>query len=217
MHHPLFSRLLGEYVATEEVDPHSVCGGLLGPELEAIAGAAPTRIEQFTAGRVCSRIALRRLGVTKATPIPRGEDRAPQWPTGFTGSIAHTDAWCAAAVARTSEVRSIGIDLEAATPLKPSLWRRVCTPGEREWLAGLPDPGLTGKILFSAKEAVYKCQYPITHRFLGFQAVEMVAIDDGSFEAVFRQGVEGFEPGYAIVGRYLVEEGLVASACELLP
>jgi 4'-phosphopantetheinyl transferase EntD len=216
MRHALFSRLLSTNVATEEVDPHSVRGRLLGPEREAIAGAAPMRVEQFTAGRVCSRIALRRLGVTKATPIPCGQDRAPIWPSGFTGSISHTDAWCAAAVARTSDVRSIGIDLEAATPLKPALWRRVCTPGERELLASLTDPGLAGKIVFSAKEAVYKCQYPITTTFLGFHAVE-VEIHDGSFVAVFRQEVDGFGQGHVMRGRYLVEEGLVASACELAP
>lgn len=185
-------------------------------EEEAIAGAAQTRVEQFTAGRVCSRIALGRLGLTKATPILRGEDRAPIWPRGYTGSISHTDAWCAAAVARTSEVQSIGIDLEAATPLKQSLWRRVCTPTERERLGSLADPGLTGKILFSAKEAVYKCQYPLTKTFLGFHAVE-IEMDDGSFEAVFRQEVNGFRIGDVIRGRYLVEEGLVASGCELLP
>lgn len=216
MHQPLFSRLLSANVATEEVDPHSVRGGLLGPEREAVAGAAQTRVEQFTAGRVCSRIALRRLGVIKATPILPGEDRAPIWPADFTGSISHTDAWCAAAVARTTDVRSIGIDLEAATPLKPALWRRVCTPGEREWLSSLADPGLAGKILFSAKEAVYKCQYPITTTFLGFHAVE-VEIHDGSFTAVFRQEVDRFPKGYVMQGRYLVEEGLVASACELAP
>ncbi|KPK15352.1 MAG: hypothetical protein AMJ62_09495 [Myxococcales bacterium SG8_38] len=189
---------------------------MLKGEEEAVAGAAQTRIEQFTAGRVCSRIALSRLGVTKATPILRGEDRAPIWPPGFVGSISHTDAWCAAAVARSTDVRSIGIDLEPATPLKQSLWRRVCTQRERERLATLADPGLTGKILFSAKEAVYKCQYPLTTTFLGFHAVE-IEMDDGSFEAVFRQEVNGFRIGDVVRGRYLVEEGLVASACELLP
>jgi 4'-phosphopantetheinyl transferase EntD len=216
MRPPLFHRLLGPHVETEEADPRSLRGRLLPTEQEAIAGAAQTRIEQFTAGRVCSRIALGRLGLTKATPIPRGEDRAPIWPQGFIGSISHTDNWCAAAVARTMEVRSIGIDLEAATPLKQSLWRRVCTARERDWLSSLSDPGLSGKILFSAKESVYKCQYPITTTFLGFHAVE-VEVGDGSFEAVFRQEVDGFRSGHVIRGRYLVEEGLVASACELAP
>lgn len=216
MHRPLFHRLLGAHVETEEIDPHTVDGGLLAGEEEAIEGAAQTRVEQFTAGRVCSRVALSRLGLTKSTPIPRGEDRAPIWPPGFVGSISHTDSWCAAAVARASDVRSIGIDLEAASPLKPSLWRRVCTPKEREWLSELADPGLSGKILFSAKESVYKCQYPITSTFLGFHAVEL-EIEEGSFRAMFRQDVGEFRVGDVIVGRYLVEEGLVASACELAP
>jgi 4'-phosphopantetheinyl transferase EntD len=214
MRQPLFRRLLGPEVETEEVDPHSVDGGLLKDEQEAVEGAAQTRIEQFTAGRVCSRTALSRLGVAITTPVLRGEDRAPIWPPGFVGTISHTDTWCAAAVARAEDVRSIGIDLEPATPLKESLWRRVCTPKEREWLHALPEPGLTGKILFSVKEAVYKCQYPITTKFLGFHAVE-VELGDGAFQAVFQQEAGEFRPGDVMSGRYLVEEGLVATACEL--
>lgn len=214
MHKPLFNRLLSDDVETEEVDPHTVGGGLLKAEREAIEGAAQTRVEQFTAGRVCSRIALTRLGVAATTPIVRGEDRAPIWPAGFIGSISHTDTWCAAAVARTERVRALGIDLEPATPLKEALWRRVCTKTERERLRELPDPGLMGKILFSAKESVYKCQYPLTMQFLGFHAVEL-EVGDGSFRAVFRQEAGEFKPGYEMSGRYLVEGGLVASACEL--
>jgi 4'-phosphopantetheinyl transferase EntD len=216
MRQPLFKRLLGAPIETEEVDPHSLESGLLKAEREATEGAAQTRIEQFTAGRVCSRIALGRFGVASTTPIPRGEDRAPIWPPGFVGSISHTDNWCAAAVARAEDVRSIGIDLEPATPLKESLWRRVCTPKEQDWLRELPESGLTGKILFSAKEAVYKCQYPITTKFLGFHAVE-VEIAEGSFRATFQQEAGEFQPGDVMSGRYLVEEGLVATACELIP
>jgi len=94
------------------------------------------------------------------------------------------------------------------------LWRRVCTPKERDWLHELSAPGLTGKILFSAKESVYKCQYPITNKFLGFHAVE-VELDDGEFRAVFQQEAGEFQLGDVMSGRYLVEEGLVATACEL--
>ena len=214
MRRPLFDRLVGPNVETEEMDPHTVQRGLLRAEQEAVAGAAQTRIEQFTAGRLCSRIALSRLGVAVATPIPRGEDRAPIWPKGFVGSITHTDSWCAAAVARAEDFRSIGIDLEPATPLRESLWRRICTAKERDWLHDLPEAGLTGKVLFSAKESVYKCQYPLTTKFLGFHAVE-VELADGSFRAVFQQEAGEFRPGDVIEGRYLVEEGLVAAACEL--
>jgi 4'-phosphopantetheinyl transferase EntD len=214
MRQPLFTRLLGPHIETEEVDPHSVRGGLLKAEQDEVAAAAQTRIEQFTAGRVCSRIALGRFGVAMTTPVLRGEDRAPIWPPGFVGSISHTDTWCAAAVARAEDVRSIGIDLEPATPLKESLWRRVCTAKERDWLHQLSAPGLTGKILFSAKESVYKCQYPLTTKFLGFHAVE-VELGEDSFQAVFQQEAGEFKPGDVMTGRYLVEDGLVATACEL--
>ena len=214
MRQALFRRLLGPEVETEEVDPHTVQGGLLKSEEALVEGAAQTRIEQFSAGRVCSRIALGRLGVAATTPILRGEDRAPIWPPGFIGSISHTDTWCAAAVARTEDIRSLGIDLESSTPLKEALLKRVCTPKERDWLHQLPAPGVTGKILFSAKEAVYKCQYPLSNQFLGFHAVE-IELGEDSFQAVFQQEAGGFKPGDVISGRYLVEEGLVATACEL--
>jgi len=214
MHTPLFHQLLSDEVETEEVDPHSVGGGLMSAERDAIAGAATTRVEQFTAGRVCSRLALSRFGVAATTPILRGEDRAPVWPEGYVGSITHTDTWCAAAVARNDVMRAIGIDLEPATPLKKALWRRVCTAAERERLDGVPNSGLMGKVLFSAKESVYKCQYPLTTQFLGFHAVE-VEVLDGRFRAVFQQAAGEFRPGDVMDGRYLVEAGLVASACEL--
>ncbi len=214
MRQALFRRLLGPKVETEEIDPHTVQGGLLKSEEALVDGAAQTRIEQFTAGRVCSRIALGRLGVAATTPVLRGEDRAPIWPPGFIGSISHTDTWCAAVVARTEDIRSLGIDLESSTPLKEALLKRVCTPKERDWLHQLPAPGVTGKILFSAKEAVYKCQYPLSNQFLGFHAVE-VELGEDSFQAVFQQEAAGFKPGDVVSGRYLVEEGLVATACEL--
>jgi 4'-phosphopantetheinyl transferase EntD len=214
MHKPLFHRLLSDGVETAEVDPHTLSGGLLGAEKEAVEGAAQTRVEQFTAGRACSREALSRFGLAATTPILRGEDRAPIWPKGFVGSITHTDTWCAAAVARIEAFRAVGIDLEPATPLKEALWRRVCTKGERERLRDGPDPGLMGKIMFSAKEAVYKCQYTLTNQFLGFHAVEL-EVGDGTFEAVFRQASGELQPGAVMSGRYLVEDGLVATACEL--
>ncbi|MCZ6808046.1 MAG: 4'-phosphopantetheinyl transferase superfamily protein [Deltaproteobacteria bacterium] len=196
------------------MDPRSVEGSLLEPEEQAIAEAVDRRIDQFTAGRVCARQALARLGVDAGIPVLQGEDRAPIWPDGFVGSITHTDSWCAAAVARASEVRAIGIDLEPSTPLKESVLNRICTPAERQWLAEVSDPGLMGKVVFSAKEAVYKCQYPLTHEFLGFHAVAL-DLEDGFFRAVFQQDAGELRRGDSISGRYLIEEGIVATACAL--
>lgn len=214
MQKPLFHRLLSDEVQTAEIDPRTVDDGLVSAERAAIQGAAPVRVAQFTAGRVCGRLALSRFGAASTTPILQGEDRAPIWPNGYVGSISHTDAWCGAAVARDDVMRSVGIDLEPATPLKEALWRRVCTPAERDRLRELPNAGLMGKILFSAKESVYKCQYTITAQFLGFHAVE-IEVTDGAYRAVFQQPAGEFQPGDVIDGKYLVEDGVVATACEL--
>ena len=73
---------------------------------------------------------------------------------------------------------------------------------------------IMGKILFSAKEAVYKCQYPLTTQFLGFHAV-VVDVGEEEFRAVFQQEAGEFKPGDHMTGHYLVEDGLVATACEL--
>ena len=51
-------------------------------------------------------------------------------------------------------------------------------------------------------------------QFLGFHAVE-VEVGDGEFRAIFKQAVGEFHTGDEMNGKYLVEGGLVASACEL--
>lgn len=210
----LFDRLLDPTIVTEELDPRSIEGGLVEGEQQAVAEAMARRVDQFTAGRVCARRALAKLGVDEEVPLLRGEDRAPIWPEGFVGSITHTDSWCAAAVARASEVRAVGIDLEPATPLKESVMNRVCTPSELQRLSKASDPALSAKLVFSAKEAVYKCQYSVTNEFLGFHAVSL-DLGDGLFTAVFERDVADFRRGDRICGRYVIEDGVVATACAL--
>ena len=52
----------------------------------------------------------------------------------------------------------------------------------------------------------------------GDESVTRVAVElgDGSFRAVCQQEAGEFRPGDVMSGRYLVEEGLVATACELV-
>jgi 4'-phosphopantetheinyl transferase EntD len=84
---------------------------------------------------------------------------------------------CAVAVARSTSVRSIGIDLELDTPLSEKLLSRVLSPHEfsalraSERQAGIALPEIA-KLVFSAKESAYKCQYPVTQTFLGFHDAE---------------------------------------------
>jgi len=211
---PLLDRLIEGPVATAEAEPELVKGELRGPERGVVEGAAPTRVMQFTAGRVCARRALEKLGAPGDLAIASGEAREPIWPSGYAGSITHTRAWCAVAVGRRVDFRSIGVDVEPATPLKASLVSRVCRPEERVWIERAHDAGLLGKVVFSAKEAVYKCQFPITGEYLGFHAVSVV-LEDHRFVAVFERDTGPFRRGESIAGRYLIEDGLVATACVL--
>jgi 4'-phosphopantetheinyl transferase EntD len=140
-------------------------------ELAAAAGMGAKRRREFSAGRHCARQALSGLGQAPVA-LPVGPGRAPVWPAGFTGSISHTDEVAVAVVARQTEIRSLGIDLESADPLGTELLELVCRDEE---LAALAASGLDvehgAKLIFSAKESLYKCLWPLTGVFLEFQAI----------------------------------------------
>jgi 4'-phosphopantetheinyl transferase EntD len=150
-------------------------------EAACIRGAGAKRRREFTAGRLCAREALASLGI-HGFPLVVGESRVPVWPPGVVGSISHCKGFCGVAVARQGVVGGLGLDVERAEPLEPELLVRICTPRERERLAtrgGAPD---AGKLTFCAKESFYKCYFPLTRTFLGFQDVEVE----------FEPGLRGF-------------------------
>lgn len=178
-------------------------GELLPGEAAAVAGAVPARVAEFAAGRLAARRALAALG-HPAVAIPAGPDRAPCWPEGLAGSIAHAQGVAVAAVRRGAP---LGLDVEADAGLEPDLWPLICDPAE---LAALPagDRGRAVRLVFAAKEAVYKAQYPLTGRLIGFDAVRVTLEEDG-FVARLRQGVGPLPEGHRLRGRILRAGGLV--------
>jgi 4'-phosphopantetheinyl transferase EntD len=140
-------------------------------ELSAAGMMSAKRLREFSAGRHCAREALVRLGHAPVA-LPVGPGRAPVWPTGIIGSISHTAEIAVAVVARQAQLRSLGIDVESADPLEPGLLELVCRNEERAALAtsGL-DPRLGAKLVFCAKESVYKCLWPLTGVFLEFHDI----------------------------------------------
>ncbi len=175
--------LLGPDFGIGVTDPRIDYGDLHPSEVAATPRMVPKRRLEFTAGRAAARMAMAELGVDPH-PIPMAPDRAPVWPTGLIGSIAHCDTVAIAAVALADQIRAIGIDIEPATPLDPDLWDTVCTGAELEWLNAQPkcDRGLQAKLIFCAKESVYKAQYPLTGRMIGFEDVE-VTFSNTAFSA----------------------------------
>jgi 4'-phosphopantetheinyl transferase EntD len=165
--------LPGAVVVRESADPAGWRASDWPEEQAAVAKAVPRRQVQHGAVRRLAREALAEIGVAPG-PILSGERREPRWPVGVVGSLTHTVGYCAAAVARADEVLSVGIDAEGDAPLGPGLVRRLTQPDEvaaLDWFDA--DVGARAKALFSVKESIYKAWFPVTHRWLGFDDVEV--------------------------------------------
>jgi len=179
--HPLLADLAGPDLAIAWAPLEALSGDPHPEEWEDIASAAPNRRKEFSAGRVLTRALSDQLGLPPA-PLRRAEDRAPVWPSDRTGSLSHCDTLCLAAVGRRSAVQSVGVDVETIGRVKQRLWPTLFTEREADYLSSLaPDTvALEATLFFSAKESFYKCQYPLTQEWVGFQDVEVVRTDQHS-------------------------------------
>lgn len=143
-------------------------------EFAAVAAAVPARQRAFALGRIAAHEALAAVGAAPA-PLLAGADRAPCWPAGFVGSLAHTDDVAVAVAARAGAELALGIDVERARELEVDLWPMISTARERAWLAA-PAARAAGRRaleVFCAKEAVYKAWAPRGQRILEFHEVEL--------------------------------------------
>jgi 4'-phosphopantetheinyl transferase EntD len=198
-------------------------GEALLPEEEAlVANAIGKRRAEFTTVRTCARIALGRLGLPPA-PLLSGPKREPLWPAGIVGSITHCDGYRAAAVARSSQLASIGIDAEPHEALPAGILERVTVPAERLRLQALPPGVHWDRLLFSAKESVYKTWFPLAGRWLGFEDADLLFSPGadprrGTFTARLLVSDLPSVAGRTVTtleGRYAVGNGLLVTAITL--
>ena len=78
--------------------------------------------------------------------------------------------YCVAAVARTSDLRSLGIDAEPAVHLPRSVVQRIALGDELTWPRARPHEPWD-RLIFSAKKSVYKAWHPLTSTWLDFEDV----------------------------------------------
>ncbi len=171
-------------------------------ERDAMIGAVPRRLAEFTAGRIAARRVLASLGHPPAA-LPMGADRAAIWPPGLSGSIAH-DADLAIAVGRMGA--PLGVDLEPDAPLEEALWPVICQEGELTRLQG--DTGRQVRQVFCAKEAVFKAQPADARAMFGFDMLD-ITLAEGRFDAQFRASVGPFRAGQVLSGRLAVVDGVI--------
>ncbi|WP_424979909.1 4'-phosphopantetheinyl transferase family protein [Leisingera sp. S232] len=189
------------------------------PFAEEAAGLSPNAVakrrNEFAAGRKAVRQAMQQLGVP-TEPVPVGSDRAPVWPAGLTGSITHTKSCAMAVLTRVGAVQALGLDVEEDTPLKDELLPAICSEREQAWLKRQDNPGHMAKVIFSAKEAAYKCQYSLSRAFYGFDGMELeFDLDTGAYQAFFTADQPPFRRRESVGGRFVAGAGLIITTAEI--
>jgi 4'-phosphopantetheinyl transferase EntD len=212
----LACRLLGPDVVAEDAPVPHPNPRVRDDESLAVERAGALRRNEFLAGRTCTRVALERLGIRDFAVLV-GPHREPTWPRGIVGAITHVANRVLVVVAPRSRVCALGIDLDYDEPLAQTLWRHVCTERERETLTRLPcgRGARAAKVLFSAKESLYKCQFSLSRAWVGFTGMEISFAHDplaaeGAFRATLRGGAGNvLRPGWNADGRFVRFDGYV--------
>lgn len=191
------------------------------PKEEAsIDGAVEKRRLEFVTARACAREALARLDLPSQA-ILSGSRGEPLWPEGVVGSITHCEGYRACALARATDLVTIGVDAEVNEPLPKGVLGDIALPQEQHWIGSLARDtrGVNwDRLLFSIKESVYKAWFPLARRWLDFEdAVVAIDREGGTFSArllVPGPRVDGKELG-GFHGRWLVRDCLVLAAIAL--
>jgi 4'-phosphopantetheinyl transferase EntD len=207
----MLDEILPPEAVVVEAFGHDANGALFSEEARALGPVADRRRREFAVGRRCARGGLSALGAPLG-PILPGRHREPLWPQGVVGSITHCEGYCAAAVALTSSIRALGIDAEPHDALPHGVLRHIALSRELAWVRAHGNDGMhRGRLLFSAKESVFKAWFSIRRRWLGFDHV-LLRFDAST--STFNADLLGTHcgPPQGFEGRYLVRSGLVLTA-----
>lgn len=213
-----FDGLLPPAAVVVEAGPPMWQDGLRPAEAAWVDRAVPKRRREFTAGRNCARAAMARLGLNPPPDLLVGPHREPLFPVDLTGSITHTDTYCAAAVMPRGPARALGIDAADLQTLPAELAALVLHPDEHavvdRWAGGPVCPVL---LLFSIKEAFYKAFFQIAGRFLdGPDLCVQPQPEPGCFRVqVRRSDLPAAWIGTTWPGRFRLQHGRVHCAVVL--
>ncbi|MEY9890426.1 4'-phosphopantetheinyl transferase EntD [Catenulispora sp. MAP12-49] len=216
----MLANLLPPEVAVEEIfgDPEDAV--LLPGEEAIVARAVDKRRLEYTTTRHLARIALARLGLPPVA-IGTGGNREPLWPAGIVGSMTHCRGYRAVAVARSGAgpaglVTGLGIDAEPHGPLPEGVFDTIARPDERpalEALAAERPRVRWDRLVFSAKESVYKAWFPVARRWLGFGEASVGFVPDEELSGTFTARIlQSGAPITEMSGRWTIESGLVLTA-----
>lgn len=123
-----------------------------------------------------------------------------------------------AACTKRYPILGLGLDVEPLEPLKPGVERYIQTEAETARLEAL-SPRPPERLIFSAKESLYKCFYPLMKRFFGFHSVEIqIDPERRSFDFKPTDQARRLFPGdLGFHGRFAITETHLITGCYLLP
>ena len=132
-------------------------------QADALGPVTRFRRDAFATSRRLAGELLLEAGCEHAV-IGRDVNGAPIWPAGVCGSFSYKEQWCAVAVGTGLPGSALGIDVERLENVPSNAWEDIVSPEELCGLShriDLPSPQLVN-LAFTAKEAYFKAQCPIT-------------------------------------------------------
>ena len=145
----------------------------------SLRNASPKRKLEFAAGRWCAAQAIHSCDPALRADVGFGPDRAPRWPADLIGSITHAEGFASAAVAPRIACLGLGIDSESldAFEVTDQALEAILCAQERRLHRGSLSQTEFHALMFSAKESIYKCLYPLADRPLDYSAFVLERID----------------------------------------
>ncbi len=190
---------------------------LFPEEAATVLTARGPRQQEFATARYCARMALFAGGAHAQALVAARGGHGPSWPPGHVGSITHCTGYRAAAVARSTAYAAVGIDAEPHLALPAEVRDCVLRADEVAALAALPGGIHWDRVVFCAKEALFKAWNPATRRWLDFHDASVrLDPDSGTFRAdLVRHAVRGLAVPDQVTGRWTVRDGLIGTALVL--
>ncbi len=203
------------------IDELDRCQQPLMPEEEVLAlEVTRYRLRELRGGRAIARTGMRYLG---ASPSPLLSDYmgAPIWPPGLCGSLCHTHQHVATFLGTISDFESVGVDIDDGRSLGGAK-ADVATLDELDLTLDIARTNgtLAESVVFSVKEAIFKCQCPLTRDqtldFLDIHLIRGATPDSFKFVVAIANRPTLVELATRMIIFFHKVQG-VSAACAFLP
>jgi len=172
------------------------------------------RQREFLVARSAARLGIAEMGFLPL-PVGKGPKGEPLWPPGVVASLAHDEGWAGCLIAkRGSGLVALGLDFEPLNrEVSKGVYQTIYSPAEAQQLEALGDWALRAG--FCAKEAIFKCLYPLFGAYLGFLDAQLAFLDHQTFVAKLSQPSGAPEIPAQVTGQLWRQEDRIFAALGL--